>query len=183
MTPRSSLQETTLSTENAGFSTTNVNSASLSGILSRRCRQGFMSVRSVSILLFLAASAPMVSGQPKIEFNRNIRPILAENCFACHGPDPGAHKADMPSDSGCLLHSSTVCASLMRALECSPEKKAGVLSCPRGCSGSGSGSGNSGPSTSHSLREGSRSGGATLFFGRVSVASAAKCNDDRPTCS
>jgi mono/diheme cytochrome c family protein len=25
--------------------------------------------------------------KPAIDFNRQIRPILAENCFACHGPD------------------------------------------------------------------------------------------------
>jgi mono/diheme cytochrome c family protein len=34
----------------------------------------------------------------KIVFNRDIRPILAENCFACHGPDPGSRKASLRLD-------------------------------------------------------------------------------------
>src|SRR5205085_4098715 len=29
----------------------------------------------------------------KIQFNRDIRPILSENCYKCHGPDDGARKA------------------------------------------------------------------------------------------
>jgi hypothetical protein len=33
-----------------------------------------------------------------LEYNRDVRPILAENCFACHGPDSAARKADLRLD-------------------------------------------------------------------------------------
>ena len=34
----------------------------------------------------------------KLDFNRDIRPILAENCFACHGPDAKKRKGDLRLD-------------------------------------------------------------------------------------
>ena len=37
-------------------------------------------------------------GEPKIEYNRDIRPILSDNCFACHGPDSAARKAGLRLD-------------------------------------------------------------------------------------
>jgi mono/diheme cytochrome c family protein len=33
-----------------------------------------------------------------LRYNRDVRPILAENCFACHGPDSAARKADLRLD-------------------------------------------------------------------------------------
>ena len=36
--------------------------------------------------------------QSRLEYNRDVRPILAENCFACHGPDSAARKADLRLD-------------------------------------------------------------------------------------
>ena len=39
-------------------------------------------------------------GAKRVEFNRDVRPILSENCFSCHGPDKGQRKADSGSTPG-----------------------------------------------------------------------------------
>jgi hypothetical protein len=51
-------------------------------------------------LVCLALFAGSVIGAPrKIDFNREVRPILSDHCFACHGPDDGARKAGLRLDS------------------------------------------------------------------------------------
>jgi len=39
-----------------------------------------------------------VRGQDKLSYNRDIRPILADRCFACHGPDANHREADLRLD-------------------------------------------------------------------------------------
>ncbi|HVR75724.1 MAG TPA: PSD1 and planctomycete cytochrome C domain-containing protein [Planctomycetota bacterium] len=57
---------------------------------------------SLATFVVLCRSLP-AAGPP--DFNRDIRPILSGNCFACHGPDRAKRKADLRLDTqaGALL--------------------------------------------------------------------------------
>ncbi len=49
-------------------------------------------------MLVLAVGVGDAGAAGKVDFNRDIRPILTENCYACHGPDAGTRKAGLRLD-------------------------------------------------------------------------------------
>jgi hypothetical protein len=56
--------------------------------------------KALACVFVLAAVLHGASGDPKsIDFNRDIRPILSDNCFACHGPDDKKRFANVRLDT------------------------------------------------------------------------------------
>ncbi|MEC7567070.1 MAG: PSD1 and planctomycete cytochrome C domain-containing protein [Planctomycetota bacterium] len=54
-----------------------------------------MRIFTISLIMFLASTA---NAAEPISFNKQIRPILADRCFACHGPDSAQRVSDMRLD-------------------------------------------------------------------------------------
>ena len=57
-----------------------------------------MSIRA-AIVSFLITVLPAVCADRTVSFNRDVRPILSDKCYGCHGPDAVAKKIPLRLDS------------------------------------------------------------------------------------
>lgn len=83
------------------------------------------------VVAFFGLMPEIALSQQPLEFNRDIRPILAENCLYCHGQDGNKRQADLRLDereaainSGAVVPHDAAASSLVQRIESdNPDEK------------------------------------------------------------
>ena len=84
-----------------------------------RIRQPGPAWLGVAFIGVLGLSPPSTAGaaDPTVDFNRDIRPILSDVCFQCHGPDQAKRKAkqSLKTEDGSRGKAAAAAASALAA--------------------------------------------------------------------
>src|SRR4051794_16403209 len=52
-----------------------------------------------ALACLLLPAVPGRAAEPPLQFNRDVRPVLSDACFQCHGPDKAKRKANLRLDT------------------------------------------------------------------------------------
>jgi mono/diheme cytochrome c family protein len=67
--------------------------------MKHQIQRSVLALTLVAIIAGFSWRESLVSAQKAVDFNREVRPILSDNCFTCHGPDDKERKARLRFDT------------------------------------------------------------------------------------